>query len=69
MRWLYPIVLVVAACSEEEPLFPENWSATYNEVRTCRSSSDHDLHRIRRRVTARHLPPPVAPHLVLPSNG
>jgi len=28
-------------------VFPADYAATYTEVRGCRSSSDHDLHRIR----------------------
>jgi hypothetical protein len=30
-----------------EPLFPEDYRATYVEVRNCRQSADHDLHMIR----------------------
>lgn len=29
------------------PLFPDNYAATYQQVRACRNSLDHDLHRIR----------------------
>lgn len=49
MRWLYTLALL-AACGDDgggSPVFPESWSSTYTEVRNCRSSSDHDLHRIR----------------------
>ncbi|CAN5873715.1 hypothetical protein BH11MYX3_BH11MYX3_44850 [soil metagenome] len=46
MRGLY-LLVVVAACSDgPDPVFPESYAATYTEVRDCRSSSDHDLHRI-----------------------
>lgn len=49
MRWLYPLLVVVAACGDDggTPVFPESWASSYTEVRNCRSSSDHDLHRIR----------------------
>lgn len=30
-----------------EPLFPEDFAATYQEVRNCRRSGDHDLNYIR----------------------
>ena len=30
-----------------EPLFPADYAATYQEVRSCRNSLEHDLHRIR----------------------
>jgi Cytochrome P460 len=29
------------------PLFPADYAATYQQVRACRNSLDHDLHRIR----------------------
>ncbi len=49
MRALCLVMLVVpgAACGDgREPVFPASYEATYTEVRNCRSSSDHDLHRI-----------------------
>jgi hypothetical protein len=47
MRWL--VVLALAACGGDaaEPLFGEDYAATYMQVRSCRSSSDHDLNKIR----------------------
>jgi hypothetical protein len=30
-----------------EPHFPEDYAASYREVRDCRGSGDHDLHNIR----------------------
>jgi len=39
-------VLLVTACTEE-PRFPSDYAASYTEVRDCRTSADHDLHRIR----------------------
>lgn len=30
-----------------EPFFPEDYEATYTEVRNCRGSGDHDLNNIR----------------------
>lgn len=47
MRWWYLLVLVGACTDDPEPKFPASYAATYTEVRNCRSSSDHDLHRIR----------------------
>ena len=47
MRGLYLLVLVGACTDDPEPKFPADYAATYTEVRNCRSSSDHDLHRIR----------------------
>lgn len=32
---------------ENGPVFPENYAATYTEVRNCRPSGDHDLNVIR----------------------
>lgn len=42
-------MLVAAACGTDAapPAFPAGYAATYTEVRACRSSSDHDLHKIR----------------------
>lgn len=46
-RWLV-LALAIGACTDDvEPTFPASYAATYTEVRNCRSSSDHDLHRIR----------------------
>lgn len=41
--------LLAAACSDDAalPLFPEDYAATYQEVRNCRKSGDHDLNYIR----------------------
>lgn len=48
--------LLAAACPGDdagdddagaEPLFPEDYEASYTEVRDCRGSGDHDLHNIR----------------------
>ena len=47
MRWLYVAVFLTACTDDLEPRFPADYAATYTEVRDCRSSSDHDLHRIR----------------------
>lgn len=42
------VLLLVGACTgDPEPVFPADYAASYTEVRDCRSSSDHDLHRIR----------------------
>lgn len=41
--------MLVCACGGDsvEPLFRAEYAATFTEVRDCRSSSDHDLHKIR----------------------
>lgn len=39
--------LLVACGTDDEPLFPASYTASYVEVRNCRASSDHDLHHIR----------------------
>lgn len=40
--------LVAVSCGDPGvPLFDEDYEATYTEVRGCRQSGDHDLHRIR----------------------
>lgn len=46
------VVAALAACGTdaspgEPPLFPENYAATYQEVRDCRHSLEHDLMRVR----------------------
>jgi Cytochrome P460 len=45
------VVFLVAACGSDdsgpEPLFPADYRTTYQEVRNCRFSLDHDLMRIR----------------------
>lgn len=49
MRGWYALLVVAAACGDDggTPVFPADYTTTYTEVRNCRSSSDHDLHRIR----------------------
>lgn len=46
--WFLPLLL---ACGtdppKEESLFPADYAATYQEVRNCRNSIEHDLMRIR----------------------
>lgn len=42
----------LAACGGDDeqgprPAFPADYAASYVEVRDCRSSSDHELHRVR----------------------
>ena len=43
------VVFLLAACGSDgaSPLFPESYAASYVEVRNCRASADHDLHKIR----------------------
>ncbi len=43
----YLLVLVAACTDDPVPRFPADYATTYTEVRGCRSSSDHELHRIR----------------------
>ncbi len=49
--WLAALLLAACGGGEEEtddgPLFPADYAATYTEVRNCRQSGDHDLNRIR----------------------
>lgn len=42
-------VALAAACGGEDaaPVFPADHATTYQEVRNCRTSADHDLGRIR----------------------
>ena len=41
-------VLFLTACgADATPLIAEDYARSYTEVRNCRSSSDHDLHKIR----------------------
>ncbi|MBA3464686.1 MAG: cytochrome P460 family protein [Deltaproteobacteria bacterium] len=47
MRALHLIVLLAACGDDAAPLFPESYASTYTEVRNCRSSSDHELNRVR----------------------
>lgn len=47
MRGLLLLVVVAACADPADPVFPADYRATYTEVRNCRQSSDHDLHRIR----------------------
>lgn len=45
---LVAAVVLIGSCGPSaEPLFPEDYEATYTEVRDCRQSGDHDLHVIR----------------------
>lgn len=53
MKYLSVIGLLAlcAACGDGgeepiEPLFPQNYAGSFDEVRDCRRSSDHDLHQI-----------------------
>jgi hypothetical protein len=44
---------VLVACGDDggetgdPPVFPEDYAATYQQVRNCRASLDHDIHKIR----------------------
>jgi len=54
-------VLLLAACgsdgSTEQPLFPADYAATYQQVRNCRYSIEHDLQYIRVLVSPDALTP------------
>ena len=43
--------VVMLACPAEEsgpaPFFPDDYDASFTEVRACRASGDHDLHNVR----------------------
>ncbi len=41
----------------DEPLFPEDYASSYDEVRDCRPSGDHDLNNIRVLVNSEALTP------------
>lgn len=48
------MLLVAVACGTEDaapgeraPIFPADYAASYQEVRGCRKSADHDLHHVR----------------------
>jgi hypothetical protein len=44
------LCLLLAACADDPapaPAFPADYAATFTEVRGCRPSADHDLHKIR----------------------
>jgi hypothetical protein len=46
--WVLAAVAAGAACDDEAvPSFPADYAASFVEVRDCRSSGDHELHRIR----------------------
>lgn len=50
MRSIALVALVMAACGgggDLTPGFPADYATTYQEVRDCRSSADHDLGQIR----------------------
>lgn len=43
------LALALAACGDDapEPMFPADYATSYVEVRDCRSSSEHDLRKVR----------------------
>jgi len=42
------LAVVLGACGEDpSPAFPADYAVTFDEVRDCRGSADHDLHNIR----------------------
>jgi hypothetical protein len=49
VRAIAAALVVVAACSTDGPApeFPADYASSYAEVRDCRTSADHDLHKIR----------------------
>ncbi|HUS28443.1 MAG TPA: cytochrome P460 family protein [Kofleriaceae bacterium] len=44
---LYALLFMCACGSDPTPLIEKGYASSFTEVRNCRSSSDHDLHRIR----------------------
>lgn len=52
LRALALAATLTSACDDPAvPLFPTDYAATYTEVRGCRASADHDLLRIKVRVS------------------
>jgi hypothetical protein len=47
MRVVIGLAVLVACSDGAEPVFPATFAGSYVEVRDCRSSSEHELHRIR----------------------
>ncbi len=48
MRCIIASLVVVAACSAtDQALFPADYAATYQQVRACRFSIDHDMMNVR----------------------
>ena len=53
LRSIIACALLASACSpanepsESVPAFPKEYASSYQEVRACRQSSEHDLNRIR----------------------
>lgn len=54
LRSILACALVLSACSPDKgesgeggPAFPADYASSYQEVRACRQSSEHDLNRIR----------------------
>jgi hypothetical protein len=41
------IACVLMAGCGDDPVFPADYSSSFVEVRNCRSSSDHEFHRVR----------------------
>ncbi len=44
---LYLAVLAACGSDSVEPAFPASYASSYVEVRDCRASADHDLHKLR----------------------
>ena len=46
-RLLVGLALCAGGCGGASPLFPEDYAASYREVRSCRPSGDHNLNQVR----------------------
>lgn len=51
------LLLACGGDSADPPLFPTDYATAYAEARNCRSSTDHDLHRIRVFASANAMTP------------
>lgn len=64
--------LVAPACGDDagsEPLFGEDYAATFSEVRDCRPSGDHDLNNIRVLASAEVAGPYLNRDAPIPEGG
>jgi hypothetical protein len=65
------ILAALAGCGGDgpEPAFPADYAGDFTEVRDCRSSADHDLHRIRVLADATAMAPYLAREAPIPDGA